>query len=677
MSADNMLVFRNHDPVGGSPTVDGYAMADIGVNTTEAEPGYINGGRVTIGASSGLPPVTVQAIKHGNTLVLGIMCRGDSSFDDVDGVVIALRPNGGSSTGPQRRIDIFPLWGDVFSGLNPNNLGTGHGAANPDLNNAALHLFEAPAAGTLASYNIQTDKPPHFAPTFYARTGTTGAWDPPYVPALGANTALYNVRARSWVPPVATNSPAEFAWSIEVRFPIDMAAGGSDWIDLADDFGLFVDVIRGWRFASGTNAYYLTAQFKFPLNVADLTGILDETTDIPAASFGHGLMNAAVTQGEGVGIANGEFGVGRRPVGNTTAAPDDKIDGTAGNDIVALIENTGPAASGVRAEVRMANFGMSNMWNPPLNCQNPSPTISLAAGSLSNPTSGVTVNSWNTVPSVYLPPHDHQCIWVQLDSNVGGVTFTHGSVRRNMTVVNLSSVTRDIEISGAHYGPPAGGGATHEFLLFTRCRRIVLRELFEGRRFFDSGIATLVAYALSFMRDAPRLERLQDLFSSSAIRALLSGQWRESVFNLVITEGFLVTGKFLTIKGIKTEVLDSRPCHFGLIAHHRGLADKLNWGLSGPGAVRYAPGVYGVQVPVDGKTTLTLKLASGPGEPAGDRSDLPKAPLREMGGAKPKPKKLSIFQRIARAIIKVVRRSTPVMLFVAGLGASLLPGLTP
>src|SRR4051812_27657221 len=120
MSAANKLVFADFDGVGGPPTIDGFAMIDTGVLTPEVEAGYINGGRMLLGNSSGLPPVVIQAIRDNQTIVLGISCRGDTSFDDIDGVVIGLRPNGGSSAGRQRKIHVFPVWGDAPDILDSN-----------------------------------------------------------------------------------------------------------------------------------------------------------------------------------------------------------------------------------------------------------------------------------------------------------------------------------------------------------------------------------------------------------------------------------------------------------------------------------------------------------------------------------------------------------------------------
>lgn len=678
MSADNMLAFRDFDGVTGPPTIDGFATTDAGVITTEAEPGYVNGGRITCG-TGGLPPVIIQSIKQGNTLVLGISCRGDTSFDDIDGVIIALRQSGGGGAGPQRRVDVFPVWGDAPPVLDPNNLGTGYGAANPDPMNAGAHLFEA---ADIPAYDIRTNKPAHIGPVYYQRASGAGAWTQ-YSPAQVADTSKYHVRVRSWKPAVAPMTPEEFAWSIEVRIPIDTATGGGDWIDLNDDFGLFIDVIRGQRINDMGDGIYVSTQFKFPLNVPDLTGVIGASTEIPAGSFGHGLKGGAVSQAEGVRIKNGSMGIGRRPASDPMAALTNQISGTVNNHIVAQLENTGPAANGVKAEVRMANWGLPPAqfpaWNPPGGCQNPSPTVNLLAGTMMAPANGENVNNWPaaSVPAQYAT-HPHQCMWTQLDAT-GVVTFSQSSARRNMDFVGLSEEVRDVEVSGEGYEEPPGGAPDHDFLLFTRCRKIVVSELL-GEKELDPETIVLVGGALQFAPDvpSPATGTLTMNPDNPAASTTTGSSWKNSVVYLWITEGFRRTGRHLEINGIKTEVLDNGPTDFGLAAHHEGISDNLNWAFSGPGMVRHGIGVYGLKVPHKGTTTIKVRVAAGPQEPAGDRSELPPASGPTTGGSgEPGDSgghgdEHHLPKGCLAALMGMFRHKTPVVLISAGLATPLL-----
>lgn len=640
MSADNMLAFRNFDPVTGRPTIDGFATTDAGVTTTEAEPGYVTGSRLTIGGA-GLPPVVIQCIKDGNTLVLGIMCRGDSSFDDLDGVIIGLRQNGTNNTGPQRRIDVFPVWGDAPEPLDPANLGFGYGAANPDPMNAGVHLFEA---ADNPAFDIRTNKPSHIGPIYYQRGSGSGGWTA-YSPGQVADTNKYHVRVRSWKPSVSAGSPAEFAWSIEVRIPVSVATGGADWINLSDDFGLFIDVIRSIRVVDDGDAGYMSTQFKFPLNAPDVTGIIGPGTDIPSTSFGRGLMNGSVSLAEGVRIKDEYTAIGRVPSSNSSDVPTGTISGATDNFIVARLENNGPAASGIRATVRMANWGLGSpdfaAWNPPPGCQNPSPDIAMADGTTTI-TAATTVNSWpaGSVPSEYAPPKHHQCMWTQLDSTSGGVNFSRSSARRNMDFADLSTEEREAEVSGHGYPKPANGTDQHDFVMFTRCRKIIVKELLENRQNLDPEIINIVGGALQFAKDVPSPDDRPGAMTHVAARDRRSElQWHESVVYIWLTEGFRRTGKFITINKVRSEILDNGPGEFGLVAHHKGIDDNLSWSFNGPGMAMYSPGVYALKVPHKGVTTIGVKLTAEPRGPKGDDSrDLPPAGDKPDGPQPDKPK---------------------------------------
>lgn len=616
------LVFGAADFVTGQPVVNGFVLADIGVTTTESEPGYVNGGRVELG-SSGLAPVVIQSVQDGSTLVIGIMCRGDTSFDDCDNVVIALRGNGNA----QRRIDIEPVWGNAGPTLDASEVAqTGEGATtsvadppdNPD-------------------FDIYTNRNPLTGPTFYQRASAADPWTAASAPAG------FECKVRSWRPLVTAQSPTEIAWSVELRIPIS-AAG---WITLGDEFGIFVDVIRCFRATFSGTPYYGSTQYKFPPSAADLPDVIDQSTDIPAASFARGLKGTMVSQGEGVRIKNGSMGIGCRfggavTLGNLINA--NTAIANPNNQIVAQLENTGAAASGIVAEVRMANWGLGApnffSWQLAPGCDPQSaPTGTINAGTPATPSAVVeTINNWPaaSVPIEY-KDHKHQCMWVQLRGTSGTVVFAQSSARRNMDFTGFSEEERPAEISAVGYPKPEDGSDSHEFMLRTRCRKIVVSTLI-GKDNLGDETAAIVGGAIRHGMEAGLIDRermvgVDNQTHLSTHASAGSSAFADSVVYLWITEGLRRTHKTLIVNGIKTEVWDNGPGDFSLAAYHNGVDDPMGWQLSGPGLIKHGNGVYGIKVK-DGKTaTINVKVGAGPEIKPGDSSDLPRTfPEGDPGG---------------------------------------------
>lgn len=632
MADYDTLAFSDFDPVTGKPTVNGFVIPDPGVNTPEVEPGYVNGARYSY-ENGTLPPITIQTVKDGSTLVVGLFVRGDTSFDDYDCVIVALRPQAGTGNIAARRLDIFPSWGDHPT---PDNSGFGFGADDPG------HPGSAPNGPGFA---IRTDKLPR-SRQFYRRDSNSGNWTA-YNPAQAGNVALYDIKVRSWEPPMAAGSPPEAGWSMEIRLPISATGANTDWITLQNEFGIYINLVRAGRIPTAgidNDSIYCT-QFRFPefpgaVPDTRILGDLDQTVAIEPSWYGRGLLNPTAGQVQGVRFQPG-MAIGRRPRGNTTDVPGSQISGSADNDLVALLHNSGPAAS-VSAEIRMANWGLPglNGWAKPSGLQNPSLPIALAPGTNAAPTSGVTVNQWNAaaVLSAGYGSRPHQCIWVQL--NGAGTNFTQSSMRRNMDFVNLSSHGETAEISGVGYPKPVDGSTTHDFLLATRCRRIAVRD-FIGNRSPDALTLALITQALQNTPEGQERAKQQAtatttaMFADSGRRtartaAATTQQWfLDYVIFLWITEGYRRTNDTVTIAGRTMELVDETPGSFGFIAAHKGVGDNFGWEMSGSGLSRHAPGLLAIKVPVDGKATVGIKLIAEPDGPKGDFADLPAAPPRK------------------------------------------------
>ncbi|HEY5988744.1 MAG TPA: hypothetical protein VIV12_20540 [Streptosporangiaceae bacterium] len=638
--AIDSLCFADHDPVTGPPNPnDGFTgIEDAGVITSEAEPGYVLGDRLNLGAAgvgtgSGFPPAIFQCVKNGDYLNLAFFCRFDLSFDDEDVIVLAVKPSASAPQTEARRIDIFP----VFNGIGANDPATCSGGTCPD---------DPPKPGQPSGtdYHMRT-RPPRLVKHFRGQSGT-----PPWT-TLNQGGATYTgpnnltVMARSWTPPVPTGDCPECAWSIEVQVPRTKGLGGNNWIDLPDSFAIYFNIMRvkdcdhtvcpnqAVQCPPGTKG---VVQFKFPVGSADLTGVLGAGTSIPV--YGTGFIPSLQSPvgsncGQGVKFINGENSVGVRPTtapagsapGSTIVGPS----GTTDNRLVAQVENTstdpGGDAPGVTAEFRFANWGMGpsgfTSWAPASGAS-PMPTnpTMIAHGNSAELTS-----EWPhaSVPSKY-SASPHQCVWVQLDTHQTPpgvpVNFIQSSVRRNLDFVNLSRREDSAEISGVGYPAPPRG-RHHDFLLETNVRQIVLRG--EG----DGGEGD----------------------GEDRHRVLLTRVSRETpapeVIWLWIVHGYRRTGQTIEIEGSEYEILDDAPGSFGYVAAHDNIEDVLTHRLSGGGIRHEGGNFYSLRVPVDGSVTVQTHVSAAArdsGEPP-----VPRGWLRWL---------LALLLRLLRALVRWIRR---------------------
>jgi hypothetical protein len=661
--AFNTLTFGDFDPVTGAPTLDGLtAIPEAGLLTSEAEPGYVQGGRLTFGSSSGFPPVVIDAVRDGNFLQLGVFCRFDLSFDIADTIVVALKPTPGAGQESARAIHIHPVFDDIGADEQVN----GSPANAPDDVVPGI----PPSSPASPLYHIRMNHPPAELVHFH---GIPGGWTKqvpnssppvPYVP-LGVG-----VKVRSWTPPVAkaTDTPGgaaqalppaggvfnvlstagfpsaglfevvgsvvrytgktvtsftgctggsgnagpaspvripEVGWSAELRIPTGTGVGGPNWIDLAPEFGLFVGVIRaGLTPASGSQPVggFFAAQHLFPTDAPALTGTLDETLDI--ASYGTGLIpSEGATPALGVRILNGELGIGARLASSPAfSAFGNTIDRNNNNVFVTQVENTDPAnpATAVTSEVRIANWGM-----PPATFAAWARPLG-ATPNPSNPqdvTNGTPVElttSWNAanIP-IEFAANPHQCIWVQLSSGAAA-NFTSSSDRRNMDFAALSAAERDAEISGVGYPAPHKGNK-HQFLLIKNSRAIELLPPPCG-----SGPSEL---ATSTSQPDPQPPFLRDIEFTG-----------DKVVFLTIVHGYRLTGKTLRIGERTFQIVDPGPGSFGFISEHRGDGDALTTTLSGRGLTGDG-NIQVLEVPHDGTTTIHTRVEAAPPKPAPDDDD--------------------------------------------------------
>jgi hypothetical protein len=466
----NEISFPSHQglPYNNSPpAIDGFSELHPGlppVHPTYAtnpavfwplEAGYVGAPKFNYaGSGSAFPNATFRGVKENGQpfLDLAFDVRFDYSFDDWDRIIVILRPAYMPQTNSiaDRRIDILPVY---FPG--PFAGGTGGGA------NAA------PAnARDLVAYNYKDDRPPQSI-LFYKRTMSAS---PKWQLISVANAT---VKVSSSQTAASPDAPARH-WSVELRIPttkLGAQGGGADWVDITNDFGLYVNLIRVCTSGPDCAAplpilgTFFSSQFTWPFDPLSpatnlLTdqvmgeGLLEHDWDVASAlTLGHAKLGGAASQG--VKFQGGSSGIGVLSGGSVIGTLDMSFDG-APNQLVANLVNDHPAnaASGVEALFRIANFGLgpygnASQWAPTPDNQpgdNPAPAGAMAAGG----GTAQALSQWNANSgdvTRYSGIWNDQCLWVEL-SGPAGAFLAESSVKRNLLVKQASETESAASIDG-------------------------------------------------------------------------------------------------------------------------------------------------------------------------------------------------------------------------------------
>ena len=342
MAIFDTISFPPTDAITGKPKIDGWTdNIDPGIVYHFPETGYAAGGRITFAGGAIAPPVTFQCtqvqvnspadvglteVAAGSYLALGFFCTFDPTFDDQDGISIALRPDFAAPAHTNaRRIDLRP---NSTAGAGPASavIDTIPGAPQTYLARLNRDLFAAPTffEGTglnenpndltqvrwtsiavnncfakCSSWHPNTPntnaKPAQTVPSSPATMFTLAVVDVSQFPDTGnltvpivgnpAVTVSYTGRSVPTntftgckVKPGSTGGTADIAaaiqlpdlsWSVEVLIPTTTALGGADWVDLTGHFGLYANLFRVSQFQptppASPHAGFLAAQYRFPL----------------------------------------------------------------------------------------------------------------------------------------------------------------------------------------------------------------------------------------------------------------------------------------------------------------------------------------------------------------------------------------------------------------------------
>jgi hypothetical protein len=299
------------------------------------------------------------------------------------------------------------------------------------------------------------------------------------------------------------------------------------------------------------------------------------------------------------------------------------------NDMVAILENTGPAVNGIEAVFRIGKYGLGG-WGDfkiPNGMATNATDANLAGGTPGTPSPEQTsVRVFNVDPADkpdYLA-NSHRCMVVELTST-NPVTFTQSSIRRNMDFATLSDFETTAEVSGRGYPTPAAGD--HDFLLFTRCRAISVQRVISWyREHPDRDLETIAMVAGALQHAADKTDGVAGavVVNHDHLRAATVDYSNVVVFAW-ITEGYRRTDTYLQIDDKKMVVLDETPGAFGIAAHHVGEQDRFSWSIDAPGLGNHGKGVHSLKVPNGGAVTLNVRLSASPDGPAGDNSKDPPA----------------------------------------------------
>ena len=668
MAIFNDISFPSHEGLPWAtspPAVDGFTDLQPGVDPPAGwrlEAGYTGGPRFSY-ADGGvaIQGARFQGIRDasGDFLYLGFDIRIDPTFDPNDRIIILLqKAHSSSHSVDERRIDIGPLYDS--------------GAEPPDdpvkvLGDVGYRYNKAPQFFRIFKRNPNPSPTPPGA----ASWGPIPAW------GTGADATgdinptlnLANFRAR-----VTSSSPSANGknWTVELKIPTKKAGangGGSGWMDLTNDIGLYLNMLRVCSTAACLNLPPIvgdawSTQFTWPFNPAAPTAFIftdpvvggsplpaptPEFWDIPASAFGaaHLLAPFATNPSRGVKFQGGINGIGVLTGTSIGSLIDMRTVGNVNTLVARLInDHMSNPASGVTAEFRIAAFGIGGTnatWEktpaPPTRPES-GPNPAAASGDIPiGGTSAVDITSdWHISSgdrTRFSTLWYDQCLWVQLDSTAGA-NIAQSSVRRNLTVRTASTEDVTATVSGQLDFKPGDGSNEYDYWLHTAAIRLPSPQRWDEDVVHDDN-------DIEFPEggdEAVGYDELQrrGAFTELNVDPLLTGELaltdKPAATWLWVSNGYWRTGSHLTLDGQRYAIWLNTGS-FGSVVHHylepgQTPADvDINVELFGNGFQPTGDGGAYFRVPEGGQKKLVARIRAGTPEELAEPLPPPEVPPDE------------------------------------------------
>lgn len=548
------------------PVIDGFVNPELS-ESRRPDTGWDRAMRVTCSDGTSSDHVAFQGLRHkpaADYLYLSLEVRNDSSLDNNDYVALLFRGDNPAGVRQDfadndRRIEIYPNDGTVRENVPPR-----------------LMTVSRRTPGNLAQWTAITP---------------TG----------------FDVKVRSWTPGSMS------CWSVEAKIPTTVALGGSDWIDIADEFLFAFYVVRLDASGTATSA----VEFSWPRE-----RVLSGSTPVsgqpmPASEWGAASKSPSVDW-VGVRFADPYWS----HVGLQGATPSDplvhEIQRMATNTFVARVVNDSEtAATNVTALFRIANWGVqggnptSGSWKEIVG---PTAPQTVPAASAASPTTFTKDWNPNDTAGDYAPPRQHQCVLVELDSP-DDVNFTQRSVWRNMDFAAASVYERPAVIDVRGMGPPPAGAQGIQSILL---RSHESQYDFDPRKDrFDNLPARPPRIKPEDIR--PERDKIHEYFSGPAARLrrlaahhpMLTQEKNPASYRTWEMHAYRKTGKWVNIQGTIYPIVEAVG-GFGYVVRHEKVGDPWRSSLRLSGTRAAKPGETALEIPVHGKIDIVTRIEAGP-----------------------------------------------------------------